>query len=631
MPALIRSVGATVDAIDLFCGYGGSSDGIHAAGADIRVAANHSDLAVRCHGENFPWVDHRRADLSNPGAADYVDPARLPAARFLWASPSCKYHSLANAQRIYQQGSQASLFDDDESDHVAYANSERSRVTMLCPLRYAAARRPEMVVVENVVEAAQWGPQRRPGSKVGDGSTFRWWLGEWSKLGYEHEVVFLNSMFFPPCPQSRDRMYIALWRRGNRRPRLDYRPKALCCSDSCGGRMVEARQSWKRRTAAWPLERWGRYRAQYLYRCPDCRAPVEPVAWPAYSAIDWTNLGPRIADRSTVGLGPLAPDTLARIRRGLTRFRHGPPLVIPAKSIWGTDRPVTEPLTTQTTQQDKGLVTNGCVVVVAGNTFERPGAVRARDLSDSLYTLHTTQAFGFAHLPFITELRGGGSKQAGQRAVTDSLATIVANGSHHGLTTPALFAKFNGGPTDTAWHPPADPLGTITARDTTGLVVLPWIDQWRSDPAAITEQLATIVTHTRHSLAAAPEHLSEPITDDELAQVRYRMLEPDPELRRGMAVRDDYILLGNKTEMTAGLGNMVTPPVATWITEQCLATLRGTDMPAASEQRARHPISDADHSPRTRLARAAQDAPPSAGAVSPPLWPSSGPSAGLNH
>jgi site-specific DNA-cytosine methylase len=60
-------------------------------------------------------------------------------------------------------------------------------------------------------------------------------------------------------------------------------------------------------------------------------------------------------------------------------------------------------------------------------------------------------------------------------------------------------------------------------------------------------------------------------------QSRFRMLEPHPELRRAMAFDDDYILLGNKTEMTAGLGNAVTPPVATWITGRCLDTLRGRD------------------------------------------------------
>lgn len=57
-------------------------------------------------------------------------------------------------------------------------------------------------------------------------------------------------------------------------------------------------------------------------------------------------------------------------------------------------------------------------------------------------------------------------------------------------------------------------------------------------------------------------------------QVRFRMLQPDPELRRAMAFGDDYVLLGNKGQMTAGLGNAVTPPVSAWITERCLATLR---------------------------------------------------------
>ena len=54
---------------------------------------------------------------------------------------------------------------------------------------------------------------------------------------------------------------------------------------------------------------------------------------------------------------------------------------------------------------------------------------------------------------------------------------------------------------------------------------------------------------------------------------RFRMLEPDPELRLAMAFDPDYILLGNKTQMTSGLGNAVTPPVATWITARCLETL----------------------------------------------------------
>lgn len=187
MTAVIKRTGSVVDAIDLFCGYGGSSQGIVAAGAEVVCAANHSQLALECHAANYPGTEHMQADFGdadNPQVVNaagnkvpghYLDPALLPAARFLWASPSCKFHSSANAKKIYAQGPQASFFDE-EFDHVQYANSERSRVTMICPLRYAAHRFPEIVVVENVVECAQWGPAR-------DGSTVRSELLEaWTEL-----------------------------------------------------------------------------------------------------------------------------------------------------------------------------------------------------------------------------------------------------------------------------------------------------------------------------------------------------------------------------------------------------------------------------------------------------------------
>ena len=63
----------------------------------------------------------------------------------------------------------------------------------------------------------------------------------------------------------------------------------------------------------------GRYRAQYLYRCPkvSCRGQiVEPEALPAAAVIDWSNLGTRIGDRT----GPLSPKTIARIEAGLAKY-----------------------------------------------------------------------------------------------------------------------------------------------------------------------------------------------------------------------------------------------------------------------------------------------------------------------
>jgi DNA (cytosine-5)-methyltransferase 1 len=48
---------------DLFCGGGGSSTGaIQVPGVEIRIAANHWDLAVQVHNEN-PTADHAAVDL----------------------------------------------------------------------------------------------------------------------------------------------------------------------------------------------------------------------------------------------------------------------------------------------------------------------------------------------------------------------------------------------------------------------------------------------------------------------------------------------------------------------------------------------------------------------------------------
>jgi DNA (cytosine-5)-methyltransferase 1 len=223
-----------------------------------------------------------------------------------------------------------------------------------------------------------------------------------------------------------------------------------------------------------------------------------------------------------------------------------------------------------------GIATTGFALPTAGNTYERPGQVRSRHLTGPLFTQHATMAFGFAHTPFVAELRGGGSNE---RSVLEPAAAVTGGGFHHGLTSPALFQKINGGPGDTAWHHLGDSLNTITGRDTTGMIVLPWVEQYQSDPIAVTEQMATIMSHARHALATAQPLALDKVTDADLEQVRFRMLEPHPELRRAMAFGDEYILLGNKSQMTSGLGNAVTPPVASWITKQCLSTL---DQPLAA-------------------------------------------------
>ena len=197
---------------DLFCGAGGSSSGLATLpGVRVVMAANHWQLAIDSHQRNHPNTDHDSADISQ------VDPRRFPTTDILWASPECTNHSVAKGIKR-QRDLQAQLpgMEDKLPDDAAI----RSRATMWDVPRFAEYHQYKAIIIENVVDAARW-------------VQFPAWLLAMELLGYEHEQVWLNSMHAQalgdPAPQSRDRMYVVFWRKGNRRSDLQKwtRPRAL--------------------------------------------------------------------------------------------------------------------------------------------------------------------------------------------------------------------------------------------------------------------------------------------------------------------------------------------------------------------------------------------------------------------
>ena len=216
---------------DMFCGAGGSSIGAHANGLNVRLAMNHWKRAIETHNTNFPETDHACTDIQA------CEPRAFYATDILVASPECTNHSLAKG--VKRKRSQIDAF----TDATPKADEIRSRATMWDVPRFAEVHRYRAIIVENVVDARHW-------------VMFEAWLMAMHALGYQHKAVYLNSMFAHPTPQSRDRMYIVFWQRGNRAPDLEVRPAAHCvrCAKD-----VEAVQSWK------PGRDWGRYKRQYLY------------------------------------------------------------------------------------------------------------------------------------------------------------------------------------------------------------------------------------------------------------------------------------------------------------------------------------------------------------------------------
>ena len=233
---------------------------------------NHWDKALESHNANHPDTVHVQADIKE------TDPRYIATSDILWASPECTNHSVAKGKKRITN--QADLFGDTLPDEAA----DRSRATMWDVPRFAEVHRYRAVITENVVDAAKW-------------VMFDAWLMAMKSLGYEHRIQYLNSMHAQhgglPAPQSRDRMYVLFWLKGNKAPDVEkyFRPKAYC--SSCD-EVVEAIQVFKK------AEQWGRYRAQYVYRCPKvaCRNQIVEPGWlPASHAIDWSLKGQRIGDR----------------------------------------------------------------------------------------------------------------------------------------------------------------------------------------------------------------------------------------------------------------------------------------------------------------------------------------------
>lgn len=581
---------------DMFCGAGGSSIGAEAAGGRLAMAANHWQLAVDVHNANFPNAAHDCADVSQ------VAPRRYPHTDILVSSPSCTNHTLAKGTNRAAHRGQMS-FDGLGPEEPAEA--ERSRATMWDVPRFAEYHDYRLIVVENVVDARDW-------------VMYDAWLMAMTSLGYEHRELYLNSMFAGmgdwAAPQSRDRMYVVFWKKGNHAPQLDLHPEAWCfeCEE-----VVAAVQSWKN-----PMHPWGKYRSQYVYVCPRCAKQVAPYAYAAARAIDWSITGQRIGDRTK----PLVAATMARIEQGIAKYWGKGGIVV------GLDRlrefklplPIDRPLTTQTARQDKALVETPFFAELRGQS-------KTKSVREPMGCLTAGGGHhGLVESPFVAEMRGTSSA----RDVHSPLGAVTAGGNHHGLVEPPLYIKQYGsvekaGPMA---HKVSDPLGSVTTQDhhallqpplvvtnnwgnrarpasdeplptcttagTTGLLV-PTGGTWRSEAQALESPMATrtatesdgvlapplqatmsyyrtghlrpvdepvgaMTTRDRHALVEAPT--------PEIEDCTFRMLEPH-EIGAAMAFPETYLVDGNKRQKVRLYGNAVTPPTMAWILGRAIASL----------------------------------------------------------
>lgn len=377
-----------VTAIDFFCGAGGSSTGMVAAGVEVRGAANHWALAIETHNTNHPSTEHYLDDLMQ------AHPANFPYADICWMSPECTNHSLAKGRKR-KNITQMDLWGNTQVD----PDEERSRGTMREVVEFAEYHQYPIVIVENVVDIRHW-------------AHYDDWLLAMQNLGYAYRTLYLNAQFLG-VPQSRDRWYTVFWRKGNKAPALDFRPAAWCEQHG----EVQAVQAFKR-------QQWGRYGKgrQYVYRCPACGCEVYPSTVPAAAVIDWSIPAPLIGERER----PLKPRTIERIKAGLRKFAGE---AVQVELSHGSNDPaqmvdtVQHPMRTQTTAQTLGLAVPPFLM----SYYTRDNAQSRTD--EPLPVVTTEKRHALVLPPFITPLRG----TAVSTGIDQPLSTIVAAASQHAL------------------------------------------------------------------------------------------------------------------------------------------------------------------------------------------------------
>jgi len=249
----------TIQAVDMFCGAGGTSTGLYAAADTLGLgvnllAINHWQIAIATHSANHSHAQHLCETL------DGVDPRKaVPSGHLdlLVASPECTHHSNARGGKPMSDQSRASAW------HV---------------LRWIEALRVDSVIVENVREFMSWGPLGVNGRplKSRSGETFNAFINAMRALNYTVDYRVLNAADYGD-PTTRERLFILAYR--------------------------------GRRPVVWPEPTHSRQPEQMLFgKAKPWRAARE--------IIDWTLPGESIFSRKR----PLAANTMKRIEAGLRKF-----------------------------------------------------------------------------------------------------------------------------------------------------------------------------------------------------------------------------------------------------------------------------------------------------------------------
>ncbi|WP_145537199.1 DNA cytosine methyltransferase [Yersinia alsatica] len=463
--------------VDNFAGGGGASTGIEmATGRSVDIAINHDPNAIAMHTTNHPDTLHYCESVFDidPIAATAGQPVGLA-----WFSPDCRHFSKAKGSKPVKKD---------------------IRGLAWIVVRWALAKKPRVMMLENVEEFKTWGPllTAEDGTEHPDpsraGETFAAFVGMLT-TGIDAEHPALQE-----CCE-----VLGLDINGAEAKRLV----------SGLGYVVEFRELRASDYGAPTI----RKRFFMVMRCDG-----QPVIWPepthgdpksldvqsghrapwrtAAECIDWSIPCPSIFERKK----PLAENTLKRIARGIQRFVIDNPTPFIVKCNHTSSKTTYDCFRGQALDQPLQAITKtpgfslvapiiarqfgnsvghsvekpNCTVTAGGGgksqlvsaflakhfggNYTGPGA----DLAQPAHTVTTVDHHALVTSNLI-KMRG---TNTGQK-VTEPLQTVTAGGNHFGEVR-AFLLKYYGNEKEGVSLD--DPLHTVTTNDRFGLVTVEGID-----------------------------------------------------------------------------------------------------------------------------------------------------------
>jgi DNA (cytosine-5)-methyltransferase 1 len=399
----------TVNAVDLFCGAGGTSTGlinaVNSLGYAIKLTAiNHWDVAIATHSKNHEDVTHHCQSIETLNPTDIVPGKRL---QLLVASPECTHHSRARGGK---------------------PRSDQKRADAWLLMRWIEKLYVENILIENVKEFVEWGPLTASGKpdKRHKGMYFEQFIAA-LRVNYNVEHRVLNCADYGD-PTTRQRFFLSA-----RRP--------------------------KHKPIVWP-ERTHASRKE-IAKAADGSLDLHDVAslkpWvAAREIIDWSLEGKSIFGRKK----PLSENTMRRIYAGLQKYSLKP-FIVPQNSTPDT-RDVERPAPTiTTTSRGVGL----CEAFV----LSQASGGAARQVDEPVPTIPGKGAHSVIETEaFQLNLKGTSRRD---RDIDDPTFTQAAGGNHQGVVESFLFnmAHSTEGH-ERRCKSLDDPVPTIAGRATLGLI-----------------------------------------------------------------------------------------------------------------------------------------------------------------